>query len=196
MITDRDKNIISFIEDMGYATITNIAEMFFNNSKYSYDLARKRLLKLYKSNNLKKIHNFDTNEVVYLPYDSKRKSVSFHDIKLINYITKLNMLGCKINKVLIEPIFNNIKPDALISFELKGYMYYQLIEVQLRHAGVDLNRFKNNDTINSILKESDNVAPKLIIIQNTNRDYEKENDTIFPITKINTDMDNILDVFF
>lgn len=196
MITDRDKNIISFIEDIGYATITNIAEMFFNNSKYSYDLARKRLLKLYKSNNLKKIHNFDTNEVVYLPYDSKRKSVSFHDIKLINYITKLSMLGCKINKVLIEPIFNNIKPDALISFELKGYMYYQLIEVQLRHAGVDLNRFKNNDTINSILKESDNVAPKLIIIQNTNRDYEKENDTIFPITKINTDMDNILDVFF
>lgn len=196
MITDRDKNIISFIEDIGYATINNIAEMFFNNSKYSYDLARKRLLKLYKSNNLKKIHNFDTNEVVYLPYDSKRKSVSFHDIKLINYITKLSMLGCKINKVLIEPIFNNIKPDALISFELKGYMYYQLIEVQLRHAGVDLNRFKNNDTINSILKESDNVAPKLIIIQNTNRDYEKENDTIFPITKINTDMDNILDVFF
>lgn len=196
MITDRDKNIISFIEDIGYATITNIAEMFFNNSKYSYDLARKRLLKLYKSNNLKKIHNFDTNEVVYLPYDSKRKSVSFHDIKLINYITKLSMLGCKINKVLIEPIFNNIKPDALISFELKGYMYYQLIEVQLRHAGVDLNRFKNNDTINSILKESDNVAPKLIIIQNTNRDYEKENDTIFPITKINTNMDNILDVFF
>lgn len=196
MITDRDRNIISFIEDIGYATITNIAEMFFNNSKYSYDLARKRLLKLYKSNNLKKIHNFDTNEVVYLPYDSKRRSVSFHDIKLINYITKLSMLGCKINKVLIEPIFNNIKPDALISFELKGYMYYQLIEVQLRHAGVDLNRFKNNDTINSILKESDNVAPKLIIIQNTNRDYEKENDTIFPITKINTDMDNILDVFF
>lgn len=196
MITDRDKNIISFIEDIGYATITNIAEMFFNNSKYSYDLARKRLLKLYKSNNLKKIHNFDTNEIVYLPYDSKRKSVSFHDIKLINYITKLSMLGCKINKVLIEPIFNNIKPDALISFELKGYMYYQLIEVQLRHAGVNLNRFKNNDTINSILKESDNVAPKLIIIQNTNRDYEKENDTIFPITKINTDMDNILDVFF
>lgn len=196
MITDRDKNIISFIEDIGYATINNIAEMFFNNSKYSYDLARKRLLKLYKSNNLKKIHNFDTNEVVYLPYGSKRKSVSFHDIKLINYITKLSMLGCKINKVLIEPIFNNIKPDALISFELKGYMYYQLIEVQLRHAGVDLNRFKNNDTINSILKESDNVAPKLIIIQNTNRDYEKENDTIFPITKINTDMDNILDVFF
>lgn len=196
MITDRDKNIISFIENIGYATINNIAEMFFNNSKYSYDLARKRLLKLYKSNNLKKIHNFDTNEVVYLPYDSKRKAVSFHDIKLINYITKLSMLGCKINKVLIEPIFNNIKPDALISFELKGYMYYQLIEVQLRHAGVDLNRFKNNDTINSILKESDNVAPKLIIIQNTNRDYEKENDTIFPITKINTDMDNILDVFF
>ena len=118
MITDRDKNIISFIENIGYATITNIAEMFFNNSKYSYDLARKRLLKLYKSNNLKKIHNFDTNEVVYLPYNSKRKSVSFHDIKLINYITKLNMLGCKINKVLIEPIFNNIKPDALISFEI------------------------------------------------------------------------------
>ena len=34
MITDRDREIISFIEDIGYATINNIAEMFFYKSKY------------------------------------------------------------------------------------------------------------------------------------------------------------------
>ena len=79
--------------------------------------------------------------------------------------------------------------------DIKGYE--GLYQVSNLGRVKSLRRTKPNGqtVIERILKESDNVVPKLIIIQNTNKDYEKENDTIFPITKINTDMDNILNVF-
>ena len=195
MITDRDKNIIDFINKIGYSSIQNIQDMFFVNNRYGYDGARKRLKKIEEMGDyIRHFKNQETNEIIYIPSNSKLKRISTHNIKVLNYITKLSTLGCKITNVELEPVFNNIKPDAFIEFEFNNYKYYQLIEVQIRHDYVDLNRFKNQETIESILNYTENVMPKLIIIQDTNRDYSKDNDTEFNIIQIGVSMDDIAKV--
>ena len=46
MITDRDREIINFIDKIGFSTINHIADLFFNDNSFSYDLARRRLKKI------------------------------------------------------------------------------------------------------------------------------------------------------
>lgn len=46
MITDRDNNIMQFIEEFGGITIYQASKIFFNAAKYGNDIARKRLKKL------------------------------------------------------------------------------------------------------------------------------------------------------
>ena len=205
MIVERDKLIIEFIETIGYATIKNIADMYFTNKRYSYDVARKRLKKIAEMGEyIRVFKNQETNELVYVPYDSKIKRVSIHNIKVLEYLCGLKTLGCDIQEIEIEPIFNNIKPDIYVSFKFNGYMYYHIVEMQIRHDYIDLKRFKDNDTVNAILDktsvinketgEKESTMPQLIIIQNTNKDYQAENDTQFKITQLDVNMEDIAKV--
>lgn len=195
MITARDRDIINFIDSIGFSSIKNISDMFFTNSRYGYDLARKRLKKIEETKQyVKSFRNEDTNEIVYIPSNSRLKNVSVHNIKVLEYICKLKCLGCNMKTTEIEPIFNSIKPDAFISFEFDGYLYHQILEVQIRHNYIDLKRFKENDTINAILDKTKNVIPRIVIVQNTSKDYAKDNDTQFRITQLSMKMDDIAKV--
>lgn len=194
MLTDRDKNIISFIESIGFASIQQVQKMFFN-TRYGYDCARKRLKKLADNKGyIKCFKNFDTNEYIYIPIKSNLKKVSLHNLKILDYICELHILGCKINLIELEPIFHNIKPDALINFEFNGYSYYQLIEVQMRHSFVDIDRFLDNQVVTEIYNRCNEVLPRLIIIQDTNKDYNKNNNTQFDIVQLYTDLSDIAKV--
>lgn len=202
MMMDRDKEIIDFIHKVGYASIKNIADMYFTNSRYNYDSARKRLKKIENLGKyIKSFRNEETNERIYVPLESKTKRVTTHNLKVIEYICKLKCLGCNVILTEIEPIFNNTKPDAYVVFKFNDFTYTQLIEIQIRHDYVDLKRFKNHDTINEILDKNKktlntdkNLLPKLVIIQNTNRDYTKENDTPFNIVQMSVAMEDMAKV--
>lgn len=194
MLTERDREIISLIENIGWATIQNIADSFFSKNKFSYDLARKRLKKIKEMEYIKSFSNLDTNETIYIPYNSNKKKVSIHDVMVLNYICKLKLLGCKVEKTEIEPIFNGIKPDALVLFEFNNYRYYQLIEMQIRHNLIDLNRYNNQGVMEDVLTKTEDYIPKLIIIQDTKINYADNNPTQLDIVQMDTSMEDIAKV--
>ncbi|WP_252225350.1 MULTISPECIES: hypothetical protein [unclassified Clostridium] len=195
MITDRDKEIINFIDKIGFATIKNITDMYFTNNRYGYDSARKRLKKISEMGEyIKYFKNSETNELVYIPYESKLKRVSIHNIKVLEYLCDLKVLGCDIKEIELEPVFDSIKPDAYVCFEFNNFLYCQLVEVQIRHDYVDLKRFKKPEVIKSIYEKMKDVSPRIIIIQDTNKDYEKDNDTEFKIIQLYTDLRDVAKV--
>lgn len=195
MITERDKDIINFIESMGFSSIKNIADMFFTNNRYRYDSARKRLKILSEKNGyIKCFQNSDTKELIYVPTESKLKRVSLHNIKVLDYLCNLKLLGCNVEHVELEPVFESIKPDAYICFEFNSYKYYQLLEVQMRHDYVDINRFNKQSVIDEIYKKTNNVLPRIVIIQDTQKDYNENNNTPFDVVQLYTSMEDVAKV--
>ena len=195
MITDRDREIINFIDKIGFSTINHIADLFFNGNNFSYDLARRRLKKIRDNGNyLRSVYCSEINKLIYIPINSKKTSVKIHDIKLVDYLIKLKKLGCNIKEFEMFPKFNNVIPDMFVRFEFDGYEYYQMVEIQLRHDNVDVNRLSKEENIRCILDRCDNTLPTLVIIQDTRYDYSNL-DTPYDIVKINTDMSNIGKIF-
>lgn len=190
MITDRDREIINFIYDFGFITIEQAGKIFFNQSNTAYDLARRRLKKIAAQGDyIKSKLNSETRQLIYIPKESSIKNVSKHDLLVIDYLAELHQLGAVLENVYIEKEFNGVVPDALIIFKLGGYRFYQLLEVQLRHDIVNINRF--NKVMDEILKYTNNVVPRLVIIQNTNKDYETDNNTDMQIDVIKTDLKGV-----
>jgi hypothetical protein len=195
MLTQRDREIISFIDNIGYSTISNIADMYFNQNKFSYDLARKRLKKIKEFDGyIKSFTNQETNETVYIPYNSNKKKVSIHDIMVLNYACKLKLLNCDIENIELQPQFNNVIPDALIQFTFNGYRFHQLIEMQIRHSLIDLDRYNKQGVMESIMSKTNNTVPKLIIIQDTKINYADNNLTPMDIVQMDTTMEDIAKV--
>jgi hypothetical protein len=189
MLTERDRNIINFIDSTGYATIGNIASLFFSQNKFSYDLARKRLKKIKEMGQyIKSFQNSETTETIYVPYESIKKKVSIHDVMVLNYACKLKSLGCNIDNIELEPIFNNVKPDALIQYTFNGYRFHQLVEMQIRHNLIDLERYNKDGVMDTILDKTNNTIPKLIIIQDTKINYIDNNPTQMDIIQMDTSM--------
>lgn len=201
MLTERDREIINFIDKIGYATISNIADMYFSQDefgkriKFSYDLARKRLKKIKELGDyIKSFTNIESNETVYVPYNSSKKKVSIHDIMVLNYACKLKLLNCEIDNIELEPIFNGIKPDALIQYKFNGYRFHQIVEMQIRHNLIDLDRYNKQGVMDSILSKTNDTVPKLIIIQDTKVNYADNNTTIMDIVQMDTSMLDIMKV--
>ncbi|MBM7869259.1 hypothetical protein JOC70_000728 [Clostridium pascui] len=163
MMTDRDNNIIQFINTFDGLTINQCAKLFFNNAKYGKDLARKRLKKLADKDVLKYENDWATNQRVYF---IKRKPSS-HSIILLNFYSELIRAGSEILEFTKEYKIENIcRPDAFLIFKYnnKGKMVF--VEVDMQHK-TDLSKYqKLYDT--ELFQREYNTFPEVIIISSTN----------------------------
>ena len=193
MITDRDRDIINFIYDIGFITIEQTGKLFFTDSKVPYDLARNRLKKLVKQDlYIKAIRNTETKQLLYVPKESKLKRVSKHDLLVLDYLAELKCLGCEVETVEVEKDFGGIIPDAYVRFVFNGYRYHQLLEIELRHDYVDINRF--NKVKDKILQETNNILPTIVIVQDTNKDYSVDNKTDMEVVQLRTNLNDVAKV--
>ena len=193
MITDRDRDIINFIYDIGFITIEQTGKLFFTDSKVPYDLARNRLKKLVKQDlYIKAIRNTETKQLLYVPKESKLKRVSKHDLLVLDYLAELKCLGCEVETVEVEKDFGGIIPDAYVRFVFNGYRYHQLLEIELRHDYVDINRF--NKVKDTILQATNNTLPNIVIIQDTNKDYSVDNKTDMEVVQLRTSLNDVAKV--
>lgn len=193
MITDRDRDIINFIYDIGFITIEQTGKLFFTDSKVPYDLARNRLKKLVKQDlYIKAIRNTETKQLLYVPKESKLKRVSKHDLLVLDYLAELKCLGCEVETVEVEKDFGGIIPDAYVRFVFNGYRYHQLLEIELRHDYVDINRF--NKVKDKIIQETNNILPTIVIVQDTNKDYSADNKTDMEVVQLRTNLNDVAKV--
>lgn len=193
MITKRDREIINFIYDFGFITIEQCSKIFFNQSVSAYDLARRRLKKIADNNNyIKSKLNSETKQLLYIPKESNIKGISKHDLLVIDYLAELHSIGADIENCFIEKNYDGVIPDALLIFTLGGYRFYQLIEVQLRHDIVNVNRYAR--VMDKVLSDTNNVIPKIVIIQDTKKDYNKDNDTDIEVLQLKTSLEDIAKV--
>lgn len=129
MLTERDRDIIKWIENYKLITIEQCGYIFFNRS---YEGARRRLLQLEKNyNKIKSYRLKETNEKVYY---IQRKS-SYHNVLVINYVKSIVKNGGSLIDLKLTPKYleGKIIPDAFLIFEYDNKVYFTLLEVDLFH---------------------------------------------------------------
>lgn len=138
-VTDKDKKIYKYIEEQGFATVKQIANIFYNDITYKNELAKKRLSCLVEHGYVKQTKSVNCNQHIFYA-DDKFKRQTYHNIIVMDFYTKLlEMKSVKVLEFEREKVWgsregvyvkNNIVSDAYIVTQIKDYIRVFLLEVQ------------------------------------------------------------------
>lgn len=128
MLTERDREILTWVENYKAISINQASILFFNNT---YEGARRRLKQLEEMNHLQHYNINDTKEKIYY-YDKK---LSKHDLLILDFIATLKKYNCELLEYKYQPQYlgGKIRPDAFIVFKKDNLVYFILLEVDLHH---------------------------------------------------------------
>lgn len=128
MLTQRDKDVLKWIENYKAISVPQATQLFFNNL---YDSCRKRLKVLEDMEVLKSYKSKLTNEKVYYT----EKKLKDHDLLVYDFIKEVKKAGGEIRKIQLQPRYLKqlIRPDAYIEFTLDNNLYFIILEVDYTH---------------------------------------------------------------
>lgn len=128
MLTQRDKEILSWIEKYKAISVPQCTEILFNKN---YEGCRRRLKQLEDMELLKSYISKLTKEKIYY-IDKKLKD---HDLLRYDFLKEVCKHDGKIRNIILEPRYLNglIRPDAFIEFEYKNNLCFVLLEVDYTH---------------------------------------------------------------
>lgn len=173
-LTDRDKEILRWIEEHKSITINQCSKIFYTNNKEGYQQARKRLRKLNQCNYIKRFRKDMRSETVYY----LDKKLSFHDLKVFDILAELIYLGAEIKNFEKEYVIpageKNYRSDALIEFIYNKYYYIFLVEIDHTHFTSFkklIEIYKSNFFQEKYKEFGQNIFPEVLIL----REYETKN---------------------
>lgn len=191
MITDRDKEVLRWIENYKAITLRQATELFF---KGNYKGASRRMGQLEDMEILKSYTSKSKSEKVY--YQDKK--VNDHRLYIYDYFKELKRLGCELLDIKVEPSYlnGNIRPDAYTLFKYGRYKYLTLLEVDYTHY---TDHIKLNTLYEKLYQERGNYKeflgtfPILIIARpTTGIRYNSNNFEIIYTDLLYSNLNNLL----
>lgn len=196
MITDRDRNIISYLEKYKYATIEQLEKIFFREVKYSYNVVRRRMAEIRNAGYIKSIRDVETNKVVFIYNDGKTKAPDRHRLIVLDVLANLHYQGFKIREFEIEKFWQdgNIRSDAFAIFILENLnnRYHFFIEVHLSNNDINLEKYDvlfETGEVQEYLGR--NIYPRILLITDKDVEYNCKNSKVI---KLNTKLDGFASI--
>lgn len=143
ILSDRDKEILIHIETWGFATIKQIADIFFQRQKYGYDMARKRLNQMVDNKKLFRRKDYESNANIYT--FEKNKAVRKSDVIALDFYAKLINEGAEV--LLFELQYTGfmdgkIRPDIFSAIKIENWLIYFFVEIQTRHEKANIEKYE------------------------------------------------------
>jgi hypothetical protein len=158
MTTTRDLDIKEFLKEFKVANTTTIANLFFP----SLSACQKRLKKMVDSKEIKRDRDSINNEYIYYIKRPQQLKHSLLVTKFYSYMSKqYNIATFK-----IEPVLENIRPDAVFGYEKHGKKYIGLLEVEISNKGFNFlkyEKFYSSETYKNFYP----VMPTIFIVSDT-----------------------------
>ncbi|NFR85642.1 hypothetical protein FDE85_02355, partial [Clostridium botulinum] len=128
MLTERDRQVLTWIENYKAITVSQASTLFFNNS---YESARRRLKQLEQMELLESSISVVLNNKFY--FDNK--AISDHNLLILEFVKTIKKHGCELIDLKIQPSYlgDKIRPDAFIIFSYNNNVYFILLEVDYIH---------------------------------------------------------------
>lgn len=164
MLTKRDREILTFIEDYKSITLSQAQYIFFNGN---YECARRRLKQLENMNFIKSLPNALLNSKTYF----NAKLLKDHDLLTIEFIAAIKKIGANIIEFKTQPTYldKKIRPDAKIVFEYNDNVYFILLEVDLHHytSNSKMKRYEELYKTGELQEECCGTFPIIVISRPT-----------------------------
>ena len=156
MLTRRDLDIISFLEDYKIASTSTLTTFFFP-SKRSCQMRLKTLADYKYIKRARMTMNHD-----YIYYIKKPYKVT-HDLLITEFYRELK-LSSNIISFVVEKQIGKIRPDAIFAFENRTQKL-GLLEVEISNKGFDYEKFETFYR-SGIYKEYFPMMPTVYVIGN------------------------------
>lgn len=132
-LRNRDKNIINFIQNYGYLSIQQCADIFYKDHKMKYDESRKRLRQLYNNKLINRLI-ISNNKCIYIDLNDNRKKLNWHRYYLIQFYCLLIKYGA-IKTFIKEYEFKDmgIRSDGFCELIYNNKLITMFIEIDYSH---------------------------------------------------------------
>ena len=180
-VTEKDELIYHYIDDMGFATVKHISDLFYSNIEYGRVLARKRLTCLIEHGYIRETKSANCNQLVFYT-DRKNSRKTQHAIIVMDLyvkfkqIEKMKVLYFKReepfgNKKVISDAFLTVKYPVTEGIAFQNF----IIEVQTSNNDFKsvLSKYNNDQVINDIAIRCDGLSPIIIYVDNTTHNMDK-----------------------
>lgn len=157
MVTSRDIEVKEFLQEYKVASTSTIALLFFP----SLSACQKRLKKLVDNKEIKRDRDSITNEYIYYIKRPKQLKHSLLVTKFYGYISK----QYKVATFKIEPVLDNIRPDAVFGFIKDDKKYIGLLEIEISNKGFNFAKYEKF-YISEQYKSFYPVMPIIFIVSN------------------------------
>ena len=185
-LTDRDNQIIEFIEICGVVDTETICKMFFSDGLRPCQI---RLKQLVDNKYIKKIERetFLDQNVFYI--NKKPKQIK-HKLLFSKFIAELVGLGAEIVKIKSPLKINNVIADGFIAYKLGEENKIVLVEIELTKY-FNLKKYEEL-YYSKKWKDMFPVFPSIAVV--TDKKVTKSN--AFTVIDIKTDFSDIKNIYF
>lgn len=164
MITQRDKEILTWVQDYKSITLSQCTYLYFNGN---YEGCRRRLKQLEDMNFLKSVPNSLLKSRVYF----NEKLIKDHDLLIYEFLKVIKSNGGEIIKFQTQPNYmdKKIRPDAFIIFSYQSNVYFILLEVDLTHYTTNskMKKYEELFKTGELQKECCGTFPIIVIARPT-----------------------------
>lgn len=190
MLTQRDREILTWIQDYKAISVAQCTELFFNGN---YEGCRRRLKQLEDMELLKSYITKYSKEKVY--YQDKK--MSEHDLNVYNFLKVIKKNGGDIIKIQNQPQYmsGKIRPDAFIIFSYSGNVYFILLEVDITHytSNSKMQKYEELYKTGELQNECCGTFPIVIIARPTTNDI-RYNSRNFNVVYLDLSYYNIINL--
>ena len=186
MLTSRDKEVLTWIENYKAISINQCSILFFSNS---YEGARRRLKQLEEMQYLKSYIIKESKEKIYY-WDKK---ISKHDLLILDFITAMKFNEAELLEYKYQPQYLNgdIRPDAFMIFKYKDKVLFILLEVDLHHytSNIKMQTYEKLFKSGELQEKCFGTFPIVVIGRPT--DGIRYNSSNFPVVYLDLYYNNI-----
>ena len=172
-MTERDLQVLDFINLVGICRTTHIKDTFFKEC--SSTVLNRRTAKLSEYGEVKRFRcDLYDREYVYYTEKKPNPRILRHDLYVTDLVVALKKYGAEIISLDRNVVINNIIADGFIIIKKDNIKRAFLIEIQLSGKLNDCtDKYKDIDAIRDFAeKEGLNTLPRLLIVSNLNGDVK------------------------
>ncbi|KIL06896.1 hypothetical protein SR42_15095 [Clostridium botulinum] len=192
MLTERDRQVLKWIEDYKSISVTQATELLFNGT---YESCRRRLKQLEDMELLKSyISQFSREKIYY-----QEKKLKDHELLVYDFLKVVKKKGGEIRQIKLQPQYLKglIRPDAYIEFTLENNLYFIILEVDYTHytSNIKMQLYEKLYREGTLQKQCYGTFPIVIISRPTLNDI-RYNSSNFDVIYTDLNYNNLHSFLF